>query len=398
MQRKISRLSPFLVIVMTIFIDVTGFGIVLPLLPYYAVVFQAGSTELGVLVTSFALMQFIFSPVLGRLSDRIGRRPVLLLSILTSAVSFLLFALANSFIMLLLSRMVAGMATEVGVAQAYIADITEKKERTARMGRMGAVNGAGFIIGPALGGFLSTYGFSAAGYAAAALAIVNLVFALFFLPESRVNATREQEEGKRSSIIQGLANALSKPLMGSLLAIMFTMRLAFSAFPVVMPLLAMSLFGLGSSDMSYFFVYIGLVQIVFQGFVVGRLASKVGDGKLIAVGSLLMMSSVFPMAFFANFGIFLVLSTVMVSGGGMLGTAIPSFISKRTSADEQGGVLGVTQSISSVAGIPGPLIGGSVYEYAGLTAPFLLSGALLAIASAVGIRISLRERVPSSGN
>ena len=398
MQKGSTAFSPILVIVMTIFIDVTGFGIVLPLLPYYATAFGAGSTALGVLVASFALMQFLFSPFLGRLSDRVGRRPVLLLSILTSVVSFLLFGLATSFIMLLLSRIVAGMATEVGVAQAYIADITEKKGRATGMGRVGAAHGAGFIIGPALGGFLSTYSFSAAGFAAAALALVNLVFAFFFLPESRVNTDKKKDKTGEMSLTKGLADVLSRPLMGSLLAILFTMSFAFSAFPVVMPLLAISLFGLGSSDMSYFFVYIGLVQIVFQGFIVGRLASRVGEGKLIAVGTLLMALSLFFMALFPNFGVFLVLSTVMVSGGGMLGTAIPSFISKRTSPEEQGGVLGVTQSVSSTARIPGPLVGGSVYEFAGLAAPFLLGAALLTIATLLGIRISLKEELPSSSD
>ena len=188
-------------------------------------------------------------------------------------------------------------------------------------------------------------------------------------------------------------------LMGSLLAIMFMMSFAFSAFPVVMPLLAISLFGLGSSDMSFFFVYIGVVQIFFQGFVVGRLASRVGEGKLIAAGTFLMALSLFFMALFPDFGIFLVLSTVMVSGGGMLGTAIPSFISKRTAPEEQGGVLGVTQSVSSTARIPGPLVGGSIYESAGLAAPFLLGAALLAIATILGIRISLKEAaIRSAGN
>lgn len=160
------QVSPFLVLLITIFIDVTGFGIVLPLLPYYAATFRVGSTALGILVASFALMQFISSPILGRLSDDNGRRPILLLSILTSVVSFAFFALANSFWMLLISRVVAGLATEIGVAQAYIADITEEQDRAIGMGRVGAIHGAGFIIGPALGGFLSTYGFSAAGWVA----------------------------------------------------------------------------------------------------------------------------------------------------------------------------------------------------------------------------------------
>ncbi len=385
------RFSPSLVILMTIFIDVTGFGIVLPLLPFYAVKFQAGSTALGVLVASFSLMQFFSSPMLGRLSDKVGRRPVLMLSILTSVVSFFLFALAHSFIMLLLSRIVAGLATEIGVAQAYIADITRDQDRATGVGRVGAASGAGFIIGPAIGGFLSTYGFSAAGFAAAVLALLNLVFAFFFLPESKVHTNERVEEGI-SSRLDGLRNALSKPLMNSVLAILFIMSLAFSAFPVIMPLLAISFFGLSSYEISFFFVYIGLVQIVFQGLIVGRLANRAGEEKLIAFGSLLMALGVFLMALFPNLAIFVILSTIMVSGGGMLGTSIPSFISKITSADERGGILGITQSVSSLARVPGPLIGGFVLEFAGLVAPFFLSAFMLMVATALGIKISFQKK------
>jgi len=162
-------LSPTFVIVMTIFIDITGFGMIIPLLPFYAETFQAGSTALGILVASFAVMQFIFSPILGRISDSVGRRPVLLLSILISSVSFTLFTIANSFLMLLLSRIISGMATETAVAQAYISDITSKKERATGIGRVAAAHGVGFIIGPAIGGLLSVHGFWAPGLAAVIL-------------------------------------------------------------------------------------------------------------------------------------------------------------------------------------------------------------------------------------
>jgi len=384
MYRK--RLSPTLVILMTIFIDLTGFGIVIPLLPFYAAVFQAGSTALGVLVASFAFMQFIFSPILGSLSDRIGRRPVLLLSILTSVASFILFSFANSFITLLLSRIVAGLATEVSVAQAYISDVTKEKDRVKGLGRVGAAQGAGFIIGPALGGFLSTYGFSVAGFVAAALALINLIFAFFFLPESKKN--RESKELVSGSSLSGLADALSKPLMSYLLIIVFIMSLAFSAFPVIMPLLAISLFGLGASDMSLFFVYFGVVQIVFQGLIMGKLANRVGEEKLIALGSFLMTMGVLLMALFPNLAIFFTLTTIVVSGSGILQTSIPSFISKGTVEDERGGVLGVIQSVSSIARVPGPLIGGFVYEFAGLVAPFFLSAFFLMFATVLGIRIA----------
>jgi DHA1 family tetracycline resistance protein-like MFS transporter len=383
--------SPTLLILMTIFIDITGFGIILPLLPFYVDAFQAGSTALGVLVTSFALMQFIFSPILGRLSDHYGRRPVLLLSILTSVMSFLLFALANSFFMLLLSRIIAGLATEIGVAQAYISDVTSEKERTKWMGRMGAAHGAGFIIGPALGGFLSTYGFPAAGFTAAAIALLNLVFAFFFLPESKTTIKDEEESEASSSRFSGIISALSKPMMSSLLAIQFIMSLAFAAFPVIMPLLAISQFGLSSSTMSFFFIYVGLIQIVFQGFIVGKLASKLGDEKLIPLGSLLMTVGILFMAVYPIYYIFIALTTIMMIGIGILGTAIPSVISKNTSKSEQGGTLGVTQSVSSIARIPGPLLGGFVFEFAGLGAPFFLSAFMLAIATILGVRINLKK-------
>ena len=201
-------MSPFIILLITIFIDVIGFGIVLPLLPYYAVTFNVGSTALGLLVTSFSLMQFISSPILGRLSDRIGRRPILLISILTSVVSFIFFAIANSFWMLLISRIVAGLATEIGIAQAYIADIMDEKERLVGMGRVGAIHGAGFIIGPAIGGFLSTYSFSAAGMVAALLAAVNLDFVFFFLPESLDLSQNDRVSTTRTGVLMNLQGVL----------------------------------------------------------------------------------------------------------------------------------------------------------------------------------------------
>jgi multidrug resistance protein len=373
---------------MTIFIDVTGFGIVLPLLPYYAATFGVGSTALGILVASFALMQFISSPILGRLSDNIGRRPILLLSIMTSVVSFAFFALANSFWMLLVSRIVAGLATEIGVAQAYIADITKEQDRAIGMGRMGAIHGAGFIIGPALGGFLSAYGFSAAGWAAAVLAAVNLGFVFLFLPESLNPNLKNKDMKTRNGLVVGLRRALSKPLMGSVLIILFIMSFAFSAFPVVMPLLAMTYFGLGSVEMSFFFVYTGFVQIVFQGLVVGKVASRIGEQKMIAVGLLIMTVSIFLLVFFPSLAMFLLLTTIAFIGIGLLNTSIPSYVSKITPVTERGGMMGITQSVSSIARVPGPLIAGIVFEYAGVLAPFLLSAVLLMIATIFGMRIA----------
>jgi len=382
-------LSPILVIVMTLFIDATGFGIIIPLLPFYAETFQAGSAALGILVASFSLMQFIFSPILGRISDNVGRKPVLIISILTSVASFLLFALANSFFMLLLSRIVAGLATETAVAQAYIADITSKKERASGIGKVGAAHGAGFIIGPAIGGFLSVYGFSAPGFAAVFLTLVNLLFVLFFLPESLNKESSELLLSPRStsSFFHRLLAAFTKPLIGAVLMIFFIVFLSFSAIPVIVPLLGVAFFGFGSVEMSYFFMYIGAVQIILQGVAIGRLTKKFGEEKLIVFGPLLMMVGIFLMPLVPNIAIFMLSLTMIASGSGIMRTVVPSFISKITPANEQGGTLGVANSVASMATVPGPLIGGSLFEFAGLATPFFASAAMLIVAFGLGCRV-----------
>lgn len=374
---------------MTIFIDTTGFGMIIPLLPFYADTFQAGSTALGVLIASFAIMQFIFAPILGKISDNLGRKPVLLLSILTSMVSFILFALASSFLMLLLSRIIAGMATETSVAQAYIADITSKKERATGIGRVGAAHGAGFIIGPAIGGLLSIYGFGTPGFAAAFLTLLNLLFVFLFLPESieHKSPSIQMAPNSNNGYLRKLIDALAKPLIGVVLVIFFIVFLAFSAIPVIVPLLGISFFDFGTVEMSYFFMYIGLIQIVLQGLIIGRLANKFGEEELIAFGPLLLMLGILLMPLIPNIAIFLASLMMIALGSGMMRTVVPSFISKRNPANEQGGILGVTQSVSTIAMVPGPLIGGFVFEFAGLAAPFFLSTAMLMVAFGLGVRV-----------
>ncbi|MDH5783136.1 MAG: MFS transporter [Candidatus Bathyarchaeota archaeon] len=384
------ELSPTFVIVITIFIDITGFGMIIPLLPFYAETFQAGSAALGVLVASFSLMQFIFSPILGRISDNVGRKPVLMISILTSAASFVLFAIANSFFILLLSRIVAGLATETAVAQAYIADITSKRERASGIGKVGAAHGAGFIIGPAIGGSLSVYGFSAPGFAAVFLTLLNLLFVLFFLPESLEQKGPILQRGTTNlngGLLRKLLAFLSKPLIGAVLVIFFIVFLSFSAIPVIVPLLGVIFFGFGPVEMSYFFIYIGAIQIILQGVVIGRLTKKIGEGKLIAFGPLLMLLGIFLMPLIPNISMFLFSLTMIAFGSGMMRTVVPSFISKITPAREQGGTLGATNSVASIATVPGPLVGGFLFEFAGLAAPFFASAAMLIVAFGLGCRV-----------
>lgn len=382
-------LSPTLVIVMTIFIDITGFGMIIPLLPFYAETFNAGPTALGILVASFSMMQFVFSPILGKVSDNVGRKPVLLVSIMISALSFVFFALANSFLILLLSRIISGMATETAVAQAYIADTTSERERAKGIGRVGAAHGAGVIIGPAIGGFLSVYGFSAPGWAASALALLNLLFVFLFLPEPahRTDPRMGPRSKPDDSYLSRLGTAPTRPLIGFVLIISFIITLAFSTIPVIMPLLGMSFFDFGSVEMSYVFIYIGFIQIVLQGFAIGRLAESFGEEKVIAFGSLLMMLGMLFMPLLPNVVAFLASLASIALGRGMTQTAIPSFISKKAMLDEQGGMLGVSQSVSSIARVPGPLVAGLVFEFAGLATPFFVSATLLIVAFGLGCMV-----------
>jgi len=388
-----SRLSPVFVVFMTLFIDATGFGIIIPLLPFYAETFQAGSAALAVLIASFPLMQFIFSPILGRISDNVGRKPVLVISILTSAGSFVLFAVANSFFILLLSRIVAGLATETAVAQAYIADITSKKERASGIGKIGAAHAAGFIIGPAIGGTLSVYGFSAPGFAAVFLTVINLLFVLFFLPESlpQEDSILQVVANSNDGFLRKLLDAFSKPLIGTVLLIFFIVFLSWSAIPVIMPLLGVIFFGFGSVEMSYFFIYMGTIQIMWQGVIIGRLTEKIGEEQLIAFGPLLLMLGVFLMPLIPNIVIFVFSLTIISLASGMMRTVVPSFISKISPTNEQGGILGVTNGIASIARVPGPLIAGFLFEFAGSAAPFFASAAMLMVAFGFGFRVRARR-------
>jgi DHA1 family tetracycline resistance protein-like MFS transporter len=387
------RLSPVFVVVMTLFIDATGFGVIIPLLPFYAETFQAGSAALGVLIASFPLMQFIFSPILGRISDNVGRKPVLVVSILTSAASFLLFAVANSFFILLLSRIAAGLATETAVAQAYIADITSAKERASGIGKVGAAHGAGFIIGPAIGGTLSVYGFSAPGFAAVFLTVINLLFVLLFLPESlpQRDFIPQGVADSNDGFLRRLLDAFSKPLIGTVLVVFFIVFLAWSAIPVILPLLGVIFFSFGSVEMSYIFIYVGTIQIMWQGVIIGRLTEKIGEEQLIAFGPLLLMFGMFLMPLIPNIIIFISSLTIISLASGMMRTVVPSFVSKISSANEQGGMLGVTNGVASIARVPGPLIAGFLFEFAGSASPFFASAALLMVAFGFGLKVRTRR-------
>jgi len=388
MKIKNRGLSPILILVITVFIDMTGYGIIIPLLPFYVESFQAGPTALGILIASFAVMQFFFSPLIGSASDKFGRKPILLFSLFISLISFTLFSFANSYLILLLSRIIAGIATERAVAQAYIADVTDKKTRAKQLGKIGAGLGAGFILGPAIGGVLSTFGFSVPGYAAMLLTITNIIFVFYFLPESnRIKNNLVKKTKSTLSYGQGILKTLRTPLFGPTLLILFIITFAFSAIPVIVPILTIEFYNFSSLELSYLFIYIGLIQIFLQGFLIGKLVARVGEEKLIIAGPMLMGIGIFLMPIFESVYLFFVASALMAVGFGMVNTAIPALISKKTQLEEQGRVLGVAGSVVSIANIPGPLLGGLIIDFLGLSAPFLIAAFMLIISVILGCRV-----------
>lgn len=392
------------VLFFTVFIHLLGFGIIIPLLPYYAEHFGASGLTVGLLTTSFSLAQFLFAPIWGRLSDRIGRRPVLLGSLILTGVSYLVFAVATSLPVLFLSRIFAGIAgATLSTAQAYIADTTTAENRTKGMGMIGAAFGMGFIFGPAMGGVLSKWGFSVPAYAAAGLATVAFLFAMFRLRESLPPEEREAAARRRENAAT-FREALARPVVGLVLVLFFVTTLCFSGMEAILALFCERFFAWGPHQIGYLFAYVGVVAAVMQAGIVGALAKRFGERALVRAGLLLMGAAfitagiVPPLAihdpthvvggvlatFFAVMG-------VIAIGSGLTTPSLSSLVSLATPADEQGGILGVYQSLGSLGRATGPFLGGLVFDVVSPGAPLWIAGSVMVVASFVAARISLRR-------
>ncbi|HXE58456.1 MAG TPA: MFS transporter, partial [Gemmatimonadales bacterium] len=369
------------IVLTTVFIDLVGFGIVLPILPSYAARYDVSDAAIGALVGSFSLMQLLFAPAWGRLSDRIGRRPVLLVGLLGSAVSYLLFAYAGSFLLLLVSRLVAGAAgATVNVAQAYLADLTPAADRTRVMGRIGAAFGMGFILGPAIGGAASQLGDAGPGLVAAALCAANLGVAWFRLPESRPAGTGV---ARRVGHHPALRLQVLAPF-----AVMFLLTLPFTTIHATFPLYMERLLGYGRSETALVFVYLGLLTALVQGWLVGRLASRLGEVTLMRLGAAGMALGVagLALAFGARHpvhrGLPLILGaiTLLALGAGLAAPSVTSHVSRLTPPEDQGRALGDLQGVASLARIVGPPAAGVISEWGGAAWPFAVASGLALLA------------------
>ena len=377
-------MTPTTIIFVTIFIDLIGFGIIIPLMPFYAETFGATALTVGLLSTSFSFMQFIFAPLWGRLSDRIGRRPVILIGLFGSFLSYLFFGLAGSLTALFAARICAGIAgANVSTAQAYMADITTPENRARGMGLVGAAFGLGFIFGPAIGGFLSQFSYQAPPFFASALSLVNFTAALFILPESRpVESTATRP---RVSRIEALRSATSRSGLPRLLLIYFIVIAAFSSFEATFALFGELRFGFDATTVGYLFAYTGIVLTVVQGGLVGRVVKRFGERRIVPVAILTLAAGLALIAVAQSLPMLLVAMGLLSVGIGFNGPSITSLISRMSRADEQGGILGVSQSMASLGRILGPAAGGYVYDSIGPTTPYVSASVLMLVAAAISM-------------
>ncbi len=362
----------FGVIFLTVLIDLIGFGVVIPLLPFYALNYGASSSQVGFLVSSFSLMQFIFNPIWGRISDRVGRRPVILLSVFGSFLSYLIFAFAKSLEILFLSRMLAGlMGANIATAQAYIADITPPEERAKGMGIVGAGFGIGFIVGPLIGGVLSKFGYNVPILFASGLSLLNFLLAFKFLPESQKHPQAVNKSGYGASVLKIVSDKLLVFLYFTFFVITFGISLNY----VVFPLFTKDTFSFDASHNGLLFGYIGAIGVFTQGFLVGKIARRFEGERILIFGTLLMGSGLLGMVFSSRFYEFFISVSFFTFGSGVTTPTVLSLISKRAKSEFQGLTLGLGQSLSSLARVLGPSTGGFLYGNLGHRAPFIL-GAL----------------------
>ena len=357
------RTSPLIVIFTTVLIDLIGFGIVIPVLPFYAegTVFNLTPRMVGLLFASYSIMQLIFSPVLGRLSDRYGRRPVLLFSIIGTGVGFLVLGFATTVFMLFAGRILDGITGgNISTAQAYIADITTPENRAKGMGLIGAAFGLGFIFGPALGGILSQWGIHVPFLFAAVLCFANAILLYFTLPETVTadHPAKHRAAGGRS--FRHVLNALRQPQLSFVLIIYFLFVVAFSIMTTAFSIYTMFRFGYNATQTGYLFAYVGLLAVIIQGGLIGRLVKRFGELPLVIFGALCFAISLFAVPFVgpAAGGLagLLVGGGVFSIGNSLATPALNSLASKSAAAAEQGVILGATQSVASLARAIGPSI------------------------------------------
>lgn len=388
--------SPLFLMAFTIFIDFAGFGLILPLLPFWAQHLGANATGVGLILTMYALAQFVFTPILGRLSDRYGRKPVIVVSLLIEALSFALSALANALPMLLAARFIGGLgASNIGSAQAVVSDITQPEGRARGMGMIGAAIGLGFVVGPAIGGMLAPLGAAVPFWAAMGVALVNALLVLRFLPETRKR--REAIEGENTThqsgnlLFAGWRYVVKSGALARLIAINLLFTIAFTAMEAVFPLFTQHTFGWTAMQNGYIFTYVGFIIVIMQGGLVGQLVKRFGERGLAVGGMVMLAAGLILLTRSVNLALLLIALGILSAGDGAVTPTLSTLLSFAGPTEAQGETLGLAQGIAGLGRVVGPLLAGVLFQLGGAGAPFLVGGILAALAAAL-LLPSLPER------
>ncbi len=380
------------VVLVNVFLDLLSFGIVIPLLPFYAQELGASPLVIGALLTVFATAQLIFAPIWGRLSDAVGRRPVILGNLAGAAISYVMLANSHTVHAILLARVLAGIASaNVAAAQAYIADTTPPEKRAKGMAWLGAAQGLGLVFGPALGGLLSGHGFQLPFYVAAALYTGDAAVAYFLLPESVY--LRTQGAGRQLRLWE-IVRLLEQFSLAVLLVVGFLLSFSFQNIFGIMAIFFEAKFAFTGRESGYMFTYVGVIAALTQVLAVNRVVKRFGERRVMSVGIALEALGL-PFLALGNTLVWLMLTLAALAiAVAITNPSLTSLVSKNTPRDYQGGILGVMQSLASLAGILGPLLGGYLFGRLGPDAPFFSGGlfALTAFVLAVWVLPSGIER------
>jgi MFS transporter, DHA1 family, tetracycline resistance protein len=384
------------VIFFTVLIDLIGFGIVLPILPFFAQRFGAAGLGYGAVIGVYSLMQFVATALLGKLSDRIGRRPIILATTIINATGYLLFAFAGSYWVLFLSRVVSGFAGgNISAAQAYIADITSPAERSRGMGLIGAAFGIGFSLGPAIAGIASHFaGPTAPGLVAVALSLANFVSAYFILPESLSHEHRVKRPlFDFAHIGQAFARRRLRPLM----LVWTLVPFGFAGYTVVLPLHAAAALGWKERELAILFTMIGLTAATVQGWVFGKVVRRTGERTLVIAGTLGMALSIGVIPFVHTSLLLYAWTFVLAASNSVFAPAATGLVSVYAERTEQGTVLGAAQAVGALGRTFGPPAIGTLYDMLSATVAFLMAAGVMGLAGVAGLRLAPVSHGPASG-
>jgi multidrug resistance protein len=366
-------------IFLTVFIDLLGFGILIPILPTFATIkLNMDETMIGVVLAAYSFMQFLFNPLLGKLSDKYGRKPIITICLFLNAIGYVIFAFTHSFEVLIISRIVGGIGgSSVSVAMAYIADVTTKENRAHGMGLIGAAFGLGFVFGPLIGGVLSKYGYPVTGFGSAAFSFLAFLTTLIFLPESNVNLQKSKENVRRILDVSALKKVFTHPSVGVLIILFFIQTFAMANIYGTFALIGYEHYHFTDLQNGLMYGILGLVSAIVQGGLL-KVFTKIIDQKvLLKFGSIAMMLGLVLIPYGINFAGLAVVVSLLSLGSGILQPTILSMISTIAPETEQGITLGANQSMSSLARVLGPFWGGFVFQYLGYQWPFLTGGIVL---------------------